>query len=111
MRDSDATLVFCSGPPTGGTALTAKAAADLDKPCLIIDLGIKSPKQAAHLVLTWLYAWQPEILNIAGPRASEAPELGEKVQAVLQLCLQSKHDAGVRWPPGIVTPDLPFQET
>ena len=37
--DSDATVVFCYGKPTGGSALTVKLAEKHSRPCLAVDLS------------------------------------------------------------------------
>ena len=69
VRDSDGTLVFVRGSPAGGSKVTIEMAAHHKKPCLVVDLG--SPVQPAA-VLEWLVANAIEILNVAGPRESQA---------------------------------------
>ena len=121
IRDSDATLIFSGGNLSGGTALTAKIVQRLDKPLLIIDLAKQTTVQAAHSIVKWLYAWKPCILNVAGPRFSEAPHIDHKVQQILTLVLVSAEGSPNRspqdpvgegehakWPPGSETPDLPI---
>jgi Circularly permutated YpsA SLOG family len=70
VRDSDATLVLTVGEPTGGTALTVEFAAELRRPCKIIDLNNK-PDPAA--IAAWISANRIVALNVAGPRESTAP--------------------------------------
>jgi hypothetical protein len=69
--DSHGTLVLTVGRISGGTLLTKNAAQKRHKPCLVVDLE-RSPEIAA--VLAWLSEKQIGVLNVAGPRASQAPE-------------------------------------
>jgi hypothetical protein len=70
VRDADATLILSQGELTGGTALTAEIAEQLEKPLLVIDL--RKPVPIAH-VLSWMRRAAVRVLNIAGPRESQAP--------------------------------------
>lgn len=80
VSDSDATLILTSQLPlSGGTELTHTLALLLEKPVLIIDLtntDIEAAKQ-------WLSSYPIKILNVAGPRASQQPEIYEKAKAFL----------------------------
>ncbi|MEO0558223.1 MAG: putative molybdenum carrier protein [Bacteroidota bacterium] len=70
VRDSDATLVLTLGPPRGGTALTLELANALRRPHQLVDLnGSTSAAQVAD----WIRQLDVQVLNVAGPRASEAP--------------------------------------
>lgn len=69
IETADATLIVSLGELSGGSALTARIAAELEKPCLHIDLR-QSAASAAARIEEWLRRHQPEILNVAGPRAS-----------------------------------------
>ena len=113
VRDSDATLVFSRGTPRGGTALTVELAIRLRRPFLVIDLAEFDDKQAAEQLAQWLARVCPEILNVAGPRGSEDPELPPRVGRVLRLVLQpyvpgTRTSDGIPlWPPKRpFTPDL-----
>ena len=70
VRDSDATLIRCAGPLSGGTAYTAEIAARLGRPLRIID-----PRRRAELreVRQWLRDGRIARLNLAGPREQEQP--------------------------------------
>ena len=70
VRDADATLILSQGELTGGTALTAEIAERLEKPLLVIDL--RKPVPIAH-VLSWMRRAAVRVVNIAGPRESQAP--------------------------------------
>ncbi|WP_170558165.1 putative molybdenum carrier protein [Ruegeria atlantica] len=80
---SDALLVFADGSPSPGTQLTIDFAKEIGKPCLIVDVR-QGCEACARQVRRWLMARPNAVLNIAGPRQSEAPEIGTKVTAVLR---------------------------
>lgn len=75
VQDSDATLLFSYGKPTGGTELTIKYCQEYNKPYHYVDLvkykldEIKTTKSA----VSWLKKTDPSILNIAGSRESKFP--------------------------------------
>jgi hypothetical protein len=74
VRDADATLVVTHGQPTGGTALTIHLAIQLGKPCRVVDLA---RSDAPAPIRRWVRLHQVGILNIAGPRESTFPGIGE----------------------------------
>jgi predicted Rossmann fold nucleotide-binding protein DprA/Smf involved in DNA uptake len=89
VRDSDATIVFTmAATVSGGTALTVDLAARLGKPCLHLsrDAGDTTTEYARRL-LDFLAANEVKRLNIAGPRASQEPEIAAFVQDVLEAAL------------------------
>jgi len=86
-RDADATVIFsCRRYLRGGSWLTRHAARELGKPCLHLyrELGIE---RAAERLRAFLRARQVRVLNVAGPRLSQEPEIGAFVEAVLQGAL------------------------
>ena len=105
VRDSDATLVFSCGIPHGGTALTVELASNLRRPCLVLDIPSLDDFQVEEQLLQWLQDISPGILNVAGPRRSEAPELPARVGAILKAVLRplpAVHGHGTPvpiWPP------------
>jgi hypothetical protein len=70
VRDSDGTLILHKQPLTGGTALTQQEAEERGRPCRVVTLG---PSHAANGTVRWLHTHSIEVLNVAGPRASEEP--------------------------------------
>ena len=80
VRDSDATLILCRGPLTGGTRLTADLARRLGRPLRTADLSrrVQAPAAAA-----WLERQGVRRLNIAGPRESQAPGIGAEARRFL----------------------------
>jgi hypothetical protein len=80
VRDSDGTLVITRGRPRGGTALTVSLARRAGKPGLVVDLegGV-----GVSEVGRWLSDNQINVLNVAGPRESEAPGIHDQAMAFL----------------------------
>jgi hypothetical protein len=85
VRDSDGTLVLTLGEATGGTALTIEHARKLRRPCLVVNLGLPV---SADTVNTWLATNHIQTLNIAGPRASEYPQVYDLAMAILRNLLR-----------------------
>lgn len=84
VRDSDATLILTAGEPAGGTALTIRAAQRLGKPLLVLDLRGLSLTAAALRTREWLASLpRPLVLNVAGPRASTAPDAYDLARGLL----------------------------
>jgi hypothetical protein len=81
VRDSDGTLVLTWGSPRGGTALTIGLARRLGRPCCVVDLARlveSTTERDAELrrVRGWIAGARIRVLNVAGPRGSEAPDVG-----------------------------------
>lgn len=93
VQDADATLVLRLGIATGGTLATLDAARRLQRPLLDIDLERHEAADAAAAVSSWLeglFATRTSIrMNVAGPRASQAPMVYQLTQRALRLALAS----------------------
>jgi hypothetical protein len=88
VRDSDATVVMTLAPElTGGTKLTAEIAAELGKPLLHLCGAEVGPLEAAVTLRQFLAEHDVTRLNVAGPRASQEPQIGAFVGAVLAAAL------------------------
>ena len=89
VRDSDATVVFTIAPTvSGGTALTVDVAARLGKPCLHLAQNAgQDAATSARQLLDFLTIHSVHRLNVAGPRASQEPEIAAFVIAVLTEAL------------------------
>jgi len=70
VEDSDGTLILTWGSPSGGTLLTLKLARKHRKPYILVDLAEEAE---ASTVQEWYRQNQIRIMNVAGPRESEAP--------------------------------------
>jgi hypothetical protein len=84
VRDSDGTLVLTRGRPTGGTALTIELARRLGRPLHVVDLERGPDPIPAE---RWLAAARIQVLNVAGPRESQQPGIGEEAGAFLERLL------------------------
>lgn len=85
VRDTDATVVLSLGPHLrGGSARTIHHAEIHRRPWL--HLHRQSPDPTAAL-RAFLDHHQPHVLHVAGPRASEEPEIGDFVTHVLEQVL------------------------
>ena len=84
IRDADATLVLHRGPLCGGTALTVALARRLGKPSLTVDLAEAADRAA---IGSWLDERRVAVLNVAGPRESQAPGICAQAAAVLRALL------------------------
>jgi hypothetical protein len=78
--DSDATLILARGALGGGTALTRDLARRLGRPCLVVDLSASPDPRA---VRDWLATNDVGALNVAGPRESQRPGIGDEARAFL----------------------------
>ena len=93
VRDSDATVLFTIAPQVvGGTALALEIARRLGRPTLHLhqnEVGAseEATDAAAERLLLFLTEHQVGRLNVAGPRASQEPEIGEFVRQVLLRAL------------------------
>lgn len=92
VRDSDGTVIFTlHGTLTGGTLLTWEYAQQHGKPVLVLVAG-QTPAPAKAL-REFLRQHHIHVLNVAGPRASFAPKIGEFVEQVLAEALLKKRAA------------------
>lgn len=106
VRDTDATVVFSSTQvPTGGTALTLAIARRLGKPHLILSSATTahSPgeyqrlvEDAAERVLAFVQELRVGRLNVAGPRASQEPDVAEFAARVLYEAFAGPRGASAR---------------
>ena len=90
VKESDGTIIFSKGKPTGGTALTVKKAIASKKPYFVIDLDKACDFDE---VVTWLIDNRIEVLNVAGPRGSKHPDIYNKTKEFLKtlLCQRKIH--------------------
>jgi hypothetical protein len=83
VADSDATLILHRGRLGRGTALTERLARERGKPLLAVDPTHDDPAR----VRSWIAAHGVEVLNVAGPRESERPGIGDEVAVFLRAVL------------------------
>lgn len=84
LIESDATLVLVNALPltvTDGTILTINELQRLNKPHLVLSLA--EFDDSCECAVSWFLANKIELLNIAGPRESQAPGIYAKSSAFL----------------------------
>lgn len=81
---ADGTLIISRGKLAGGTELTVTFAAKHNRPWLHVDLKTASGFKAAVEIIGWIQQHGIEILNVAGPRASENRDIYQKVLNLLE---------------------------
>jgi hypothetical protein len=86
VRDSDGTLILTVGPADRGTALTVRLAERMHKPHLEVDLTAGT---SAATVRDWARANRVHVLNVAGPRESSTPGIGEQARRFLREVISS----------------------
>lgn len=90
VRDADATVIFSLGDTlSGGSKRTADLAGKHGKPCLHLSKAVDGDK-AVRTLLEFLVKHGVRTLNVAGPRASNEPEVGMFVREVLDQTLSSR---------------------
>lgn len=75
IQDADGTLIISPNPLAGGTAVTRQMVEQYQKPWLHIEPGAAGEFESARAVSEWLAEKGIEVLNVAGPRASKAPDI------------------------------------
>jgi hypothetical protein len=83
--DSDGTVIFSRGKPTGGTDYTRKMVLKHKRQLLHVDLNLETSYDAAHLLLSWIDLQHIKILNVAGPSAGKDPTMYNDVLRVLEM--------------------------
>ena len=83
VRDSDGTLILIRDEASGGTALTVEEAKRRGKP--LLQLKINDANAAD--VLAWVDEHDVQVLNVAGPRAREAPGIYAAAKSLLKRVL------------------------
>jgi hypothetical protein len=83
--DSDGTLIFSRGKPTGGTDYTRQMVLKHKKQLLHIDLNFRTSYDAAYLLSSWIDLQHIKILNVAGPRASKDSTIYNDAFRVLEI--------------------------
>lgn len=90
VLDSDATLILHGGTLSGGTALTHRLCVRHGRPYLVLD---PTHETALATARGWLADQQVRVLNVAGPRESSCPGIGQVTREFLARLLDLDHDA------------------
>jgi len=85
VLESNGTVIFSHGRTlTGVSKLTKKLAEKHHKPCLHINLNKLHALYAVPVIRTWLFEHGVEVLNVAGSRASNDPEIYDEVLQIFE---------------------------
>ena len=84
VRDSDGTLIITDGTLEGGTALTREEAKRQGRPVLHVQLDDPVP---IEMIRAWGEEHDVRVLNVAGPRASEAAGIYDGARNILDQLL------------------------
>jgi hypothetical protein len=87
--DSDATLVVYFHDLHGGTEQTVLDCIEHGKPYKLIDAAEIAPARAAELTAQFIARHGVSVLNVAGPRASHAPEAHRYAEDAIARLLRS----------------------
>lgn len=90
VRDSDGTLIIAPDPLTGGTARTMKEAEGHGKPVLHVRPTDPVP---VPMIQAWGEVNAVRVLNVAGPRASEANGIYEVARTILDDLVRTTIEA------------------
>jgi hypothetical protein len=85
VRDAEVTIILHRGPVRGGTRLTIRKCREYGRPHLLVDLSAPMPVRNG---IAWLREVQAHVINIAGPRESQAPGIYREAKAYLQRLLK-----------------------
>jgi hypothetical protein len=97
--DSDVTLVFCYGAPTGGSRKTVDFAKKHGRACLAVNLS-KDTGKALDRILAFISGLADDsgVLNVAGSRESKSPGIQRSV-AVMMVEVISRVNGTCFYPP------------
>ena len=89
VRDSDATVIFHHGPLVGGSGLTAREARAAGRPLLTLDAARLDVRACTSRLDRFVREHRVQVLNVAGPRASQWPGGRRRAFAVLRRLLDA----------------------
>ena len=92
VLDSDGTLIIARGKLTGGTDYTREITLRHRKQMLWIDLDLIGHYDAALLAASWIKLQRVNILNIAGPKASEDNQIYSDVVIIIEQAIKILKD-------------------
>ena len=87
VKDSDGTVIIYPGKLSGGTEQTLRFCVEQRRTHELIDARNVSTEKAAQLIADFVRENKIDILNVAGPRASEWPEGYDYVSRALDIFL------------------------
>ncbi|MDT8380274.1 MAG: putative molybdenum carrier protein [Desulfotignum sp.] len=108
ILDSQGTVVLYRNRLRGGSRLTRELAKTEGKPCVAVNLGTHDPFETALTLQSFVDAHQIGVLNVAGPRASQDPDIYMDVKMVLEIFVYLLFlERDITWPDVPVLEDAP----
>jgi hypothetical protein len=86
--ESDGTAILYFSQIEGGTEETLRFCIEKHKPYKLIDAEEVSAERAAFLLASFIQHYGIEVLNVAGPRQSQAPHAHAYAYAVINVLLK-----------------------
>ena len=86
---SDGTIIVYFNSLSGGTEKTHRFCVSEQKPCVLIDAAVTTEAMAIPQLATFIKNHEIRVLNVAGPRASNAPQAYAYSFKVVSGLLQS----------------------
>ncbi len=96
VLDSDGTAILFFGALEGGTRLTRDYCVERGKPIELVDASLTGPREAAHALARFVESNRLAVLNIAGPRASKAPQAHAYAYATVKEMLKELRERRCR---------------
>ncbi|MCH8131017.1 MAG: putative molybdenum carrier protein [Myxococcales bacterium] len=90
VRDSDATLVLLRGEPTGGSAYSLDCAQARKRPVQLIQLPDEASDAALETLAQWIGDRAIRVLNVSGPRESQALGIQAEVRELVSRLLRTR---------------------
>ncbi len=81
---AEATVIFTHGALTGGSLLTQQIAIRHGRPWLHVDLAATAAFETARNIADWIKAYDIRVLNVAGSRASQDPQIYQATADILE---------------------------
>ncbi len=94
VKDSNGTVIIYPGKLSGGTEQTLHFCVEQRRPHELIDASNVSTEKASQLIADFVRETKIDILNVAGPRASEWPEGYDYAFRVLDALLLALNASG-----------------
>lgn len=86
--ESDGTVIFYEGRPSGGTEQTLLFCIRTGKPYKLIDIEAMVTDHASQMILQFITRHRLSVINIAGPRASNCPVMYDFVKKTIRRIVQ-----------------------
>lgn len=94
VLDSDGTAIIHFGRIEGGTRFTMECCVERGKPFELVDGARIGPRDAALRLAAFIERCGIAVLNVAGPRASKAPQARDYARAVMKHLLDGRRGGG-----------------